>query len=173
MVLTEEFHCSLEGKKLLPVERPFFRRNTKQFWQELLLWQYIDSIWSLQVRWEVTWKVWKFQLDILNETGNYCSYGYIHDSKSDFFFNQKVLIVFLFLHGNICCGYSYEAPHWGASYEYPQHMFSWRNKKNIYSIPFIKTSQRHFIWIPTTSFHGEIRKIFTRYSFLSRTMCTV
>ena len=41
------------------------------------------------------------------------------------------LIVFLFLHENICCGYSLEAPRQGASNEYPQHMFSWRNKKNI------------------------------------------
>ena len=27
--------------------------------------------------------------------------------------------------------YSLEAPHRGASNEYPQHMFSWRNKKDI------------------------------------------
>ena len=40
-------------------------------------------------------------------------------------------IFFLFLKGNICCGYSLEAPRRGASNEYPQHMFSWRNKKNI------------------------------------------
>ena len=30
-----------------------------------------------------------------------------------------------------CCGYSLEAPYWGASNEYQQHMFLWRNKKNI------------------------------------------
>ena len=42
---------------------------------------------------------------------------------------------FLFLNENICCGYSLEAPQWGASYEYPQHMFSSRNKKNIMWIP--------------------------------------
>ena len=41
------------------------------------------------------------------------------------------IIFFLFLHKNICCGYSLEAPCWGASNEYPQHMFSWRNKKHI------------------------------------------
>ena len=34
----------------------------------------------------------------------------------------------------VCCGYSSEAPHRGASDEYPQHMFSSRNKKNIYLI---------------------------------------
>ena len=28
-----------------------------------------------------------------------------------FFFNRKILIFFLFLHKNICCGYSLEAPH--------------------------------------------------------------
>ena len=50
------------------------------------------------------------------------------------FFNSKVLIFFLFLHKNICCGYWLEVPHWGTSNEYPQPMFSrtyvWRNKKN-------------------------------------------
>ena len=34
-----------------------------------------------------------------------------------------------------CCGYSLEAPLQGASNEYPQHMFSLRNKKNIIWIP--------------------------------------
>ena len=41
-----------------------------------------------------------------------------------------------------CCGYSLEAPcgGGGTSNEYPQHMFSWRNKKNIFQIlPFIQT----------------------------------
>ena len=54
------------------------------------------------------------------------------------FFNQKVLIFFLFFHKNICCGYSLEVPHWGASNEYPQHMFLWRSKKNnIWITPLI------------------------------------
>ena len=49
-------------------------------------------------------------------------------------------LIFLFLHENICCQ--------GTSNEYPQHMFSWRNKKNIYlteaeSNP--KIEQIHFI----------------------------
>ena len=44
---------------------------------------------------------------------------------------------FLFLHESICCEYWLEAPQGGggASNEYPQHMFSCRNKKNIYLIP--------------------------------------
>ena len=40
-------------------------------------------------------------------------------------------IVFLFLDENICCGYSLEASQQGISNEYPQHMFSSSNKKNI------------------------------------------
>ena len=41
------------------------------------------------------------------------------------------IIFFLFLHENLCSGYSLEAPQRGASNEYPQRMFSWRNKKDI------------------------------------------
>ena len=41
------------------------------------------------------------------------------------------IIFFLFLHENICCGYSLEVPQRGASNVYPQHMFSWRNKKDF------------------------------------------
>ena len=39
--------------------------------------------------------------------------------------------IFLISPRNICCGYSLEAPHWGASNEYQQHTFSSRNKKDI------------------------------------------
>ena len=35
---------------------------------------------------------------------------------------------------DVCCGYSLEAPPRGASIEYRQHMFSWRNEKNINTI---------------------------------------
>ena len=47
-------------------------------------------------------------------------------------FFPEVLIFFLFLHKNkLWC--SLEAPQGGASNEYPQHMFLWRNKKTIHS----------------------------------------
>ena len=49
--------------------------------------------------------------------------SYIAPDQRLFFFHRKVLIFFLFLHENICCGYSLEAPHWGASNEYPQHIY--------------------------------------------------
>ena len=70
------------------------------------------------------------------------------------FFNQKMLIFsevreeylviivgyfFLFLHKNICCGYSLGASCRGASNEYPQHMFLWRTREN-YPIIIIKYS---------------------------------
>ena len=48
-----------------------------------------------------------------------------------FFFQPEGFDIFLILHDNIRCGYSSEVPHRGAAGEYPQHMFSWRNK-NIY-----------------------------------------
>ena len=35
-------------------------------------------------------------------------------------------LFFLFLHENICCWYSSEVPHQGASNEYPQHNFLWK-----------------------------------------------
>ena len=51
------------------------------------------------------------------------------------FFHQKVSIFVLFLDKSICCGYSSEAPRWGTSNEYPQHMFSSSNKKTVNLIP--------------------------------------
>ena len=39
------------------------------------------------------------------------------------------IIFFLFLHENVFCGNSLEAPHLDAANENPQHMFLWRNKK--------------------------------------------
>ena len=49
-----------------------------------------------------------------------------------FFFQPKITgIFFLFLDGNISCGYSLDVPQCGGCNEYPQPMFSSRNKKNI------------------------------------------
>ena len=51
------------------------------------------------------------------------------------FFQPKGIFFFI-SPWNVCCGYSLEAPHPGASNEYPQHIFSWRNK-NIYLKPLL------------------------------------
>ena len=53
--------------------------------------------------------------------------------------------LFLFLQENICCGYSLEAPRWGASNEYQQHIFSWRNKKK-YQYLFCWNKKNRLIW---------------------------
>ena len=37
--------------------------------------------------------------------------------------------------------YSLEAPQQGTSNEYPQYMFSWRNKKNVYTVCSGRLSQ--------------------------------
>ena len=54
------------------------------------------------------------------------------------------IVFFLFLHENVCCGYSLEAPQWGASNEY----------HNI-------------------SFHGEIRKMLVLFGWKKCFICTV
>ena len=46
-------------------------------------------------------------------------------------YSRNIKILYLFLYENICCGFWLEASHWGTSNEYPQHMFTWGNKKNI------------------------------------------
>ena len=51
-----------------------------------------------------------------------------------------MLISFLFLDENICCGYSLEVPRRGASNEYPQHMLSSRNKKKICGYPLLSVA---------------------------------
>ena len=58
----------------------------------------------------------------------------VYTKKSnDFIAPDKwvIQILFLFHHKNIFCGYPLEASRWGASNEYPQHTFFWRNKKNM------------------------------------------
>ena len=58
----------------------------------------------------------------------------------------------------IRCGYSLEVPRRGASNEYPQHMFSWRNKKTIYRIsPLIWSYEYESI-----SLSGDLLQIVTQ-----------
>ena len=62
------------------------------------------------------------------------------DCTAKIFFSAEKYSYFSNFSMNICCGYSLEMPHRGISNEYPQHMFLWRNKKNIYL-------DVHLIWI--------------------------
>ena len=69
------------------------------------------------------------------------------------FFKQNILILFLF---SMKCmlWFSLEAPYRGASFEYLQHMFSRRNKKNI-------------IWISGTMIDIEITSRKHAYKILT------
>ena len=82
---------------------------------------------------------------------------------------------FLFLHQNISCGYSLEAPWWGASNEYSQHTFLWRNKKKMFSwyplhIRCGYSLEQLGIVMSTHKlcFHGEIRITLLQKKFLSK-----
>ena len=48
-------------------------------------------------------------------------------------FQLKIMIIFLFLFRNIDCGYSLESSRRGGTNEYPQSMFSSKNKRNKYT----------------------------------------
>ena len=47
-------------------------------------------------------------------------------------FERKIVNIFLPISLNICFGYTKEPSHLDGSFEYPQHMFRLRNKKNIF-----------------------------------------
>ena len=83
------------------------------------------------------------------------------------FFKQKkkMLIFFLFVHETVCYGYSLEAPRWGASNEYPQHMFWWTNKISIlFSILYLELCTQHV-------FEDKWKTIFIRIpSYMSRAL---
>ena len=57
----------------------------------------------------------------------------------------KNAFVSLSINLNMCCGCSKEPSHLDGSFEYPQHMFWLRNKKNIFF------SVRTLIWKPKST----------------------
>ena len=73
-----------------------------------------------------------------------------------FFLNQKVLIFFLLLPKNICFGYSLEVPCQYLSNEYPGHIFSWRNKKNINLIWYLLLSRAVWLEAMPESFYVDV-----------------
>ena len=85
------------------------------------------------------------------------------------FFQPKNTDIFLFLHKNICCGYSAEVPQWGTSDEYPQHRFTFRSKKNIKQILSL-------IWSygtsPTIHAHKWLDKVLRPGTWLCTRMTT-
>ena len=61
---------------------------------------------------------------------NYHQIFYLNDLHRGVF-DDNSGIIFLFLHKNICCEDSLEAPSWGASNKYPLRIFSWRTGENL------------------------------------------
>ena len=53
---------------------------------------------------------------------------------TDWFFERKIVNIFLPISFNKCFGCSKEPSQWDGSFEYPQHMFSFWNKK-MHSLP--------------------------------------
>ena len=56
------------------------------------------------------------------------------------FFIRKMLISFLFLQENICCGYSLEAPRRGASNEYHDICFRGKIRKILCEYPLLSVA---------------------------------
>ena len=55
------------------------------------------------------------------------------------FLTKKILVFFLFLQHNICCGYSLELPFQGNSNEYPQLIFLWNVRRNYGKLVLTRT----------------------------------
>ena len=66
-----------------------------------------------------------------------------------------------FLQENICCTYSLEAPQWDASNEYPQHIFSWRNKIISYTFQLIITKSCLYNFDPLKPYFYLVKLGFT------------
>ena len=60
-------------------------------------------------------------------------------------FLRIIVIIFLSISKNMCFGCSKEPSHRDGSFEYPQHMFWLRNKKNNFQ-------SRTLIWVPVMRF---------------------
>ena len=84
-----------------------------------------------------------------------CKYGFIIIQQRSWGVVDNFGLSYLFLHKNICCGYSLEAPQRGASIEYSQQMFA------------IKTYVVGTHWFLSTHnkcFYGELEKIILELS---------
>ena len=65
----------------------------------------------------------------------------------------KIAFISLPINLNTCFGCSKEPSHWDGSFEYPQHMFWFRNKKKSNMHSFLEACRHHTIDITTQSSH--------------------
>ena len=82
-----------------------------------------------------------------------------HGCKNDNF-QMKCFDIFLIFAQNIDCGYMLEPPQRGSSNEYPQSMFSSKNKKKVYPCEpqfyYIKVGCKG-VFVARTCFHDETK----------------
>ena len=80
---------------------------------------------------------------------------------------RKIAVIFLSISLNICFGSSKEPSHREGSFEYPEHMFKLRNKKNNFKL-------RTLIWGPERLLHSfflsQIVKLGMNIQFTSRVL---
>ena len=81
---------------------------------------------------------------------------------------RKIAIIFLFINLNMCFGYSIEPSWWDISFEYPQHMFWLRNKKNNFQLHTLIWGPDITWWCHLIS-HFHLRKMtsWVRLEFIS------
>ena len=97
-----------------------------------------------------------------------CSHHNSQNSDKALSFSQKILTLFLISPWKHMLLYTLEAPHQGASNEYPQRMFLWRNKKKYYLAILIAHTELWISWSiaillsfhHNICFHAEIKNIY-------------
>ena len=102
--------------------------------------------------------VWKFAVNI----------GIIAPDKAFFFSAEKFwyFSYFSLKTGSVCFWYSLEVLHQGTSTEYPQHMFSWRNKRKERSQCMIKPLMR-LMWAGKTQISLHICIVWSESSLIA------
>ena len=58
---------------------------------------------------------------------------------------RKIAIIFLSISLNMCLGCPKELSHQDSSFEYPQHMFWLRNKKNNFQLRILIWGPKHYV----------------------------
>ena len=81
-------------------------------------------------------------------------------------FERKIAIIFLPISLNMCFGCSKEPSHLDGSFEYPQHMFWLRNKKNNLQLSTL-TWGPGYMWANNFSIKISLILVYSYNSFLT------
>ena len=79
---------------------------------------------------------------------------------------HKIVIIFISISLNMCFGYSKELSHRDRSFEYPQHMFWLRNKKNNFQLHTLiwRPDIMHQLFVTSAVLRPGISHIMTIHS---------